>query len=466
MADEGVTVRLSKDKSGNIISTAVNSGNATTGRTLRRMELDYGSIAIKLAVNPEDYTQKEPNKVAINQTKGGAWIDAWGAGIVEITIKGTTGVRGGTTDIDTGYNRWVELRNLFRELYSTITDGEEVKDLIKLYNFTDNEYWYCYPMQNGIELYRSKSRPHMYQYTINLWAIRRIGEPETKSGIIGNPLKNTNTQSSNALTTKSTTVSTSGGNTYKSREVALDSEADSKTTTNTRTKTAENIKDDCITYMNALAPIVGGYHGRISPITGYQCIQNITMQSSGMVSNVSPFTGADLSSEKTLLLAECRFTNRCSVETYEMVTKIAKYSTDVLSPEYSLIAGSTDQERVMQAVSRSKKYDSTVFELMVKYQAKSYIYRNEVNHLKMLLLEGMMIYCELWRIYNQPNESMSTTLTIPNMNTFINNLRAMIMYFDYKSAEASKFYTQDISIQLRYMEKAVTQIITDVIDYL
>ena len=171
MADEGVTVRLSKDKSGNIISTAVNSGNATTGRTLRRMELDYGSIAVKFAVNPEDYTQKEPNKVAITQTKGGAWIDAWGAGIVEITIKGTTGVRGGTTDIDTGYNRWVELRNLFRELYSTITDGEEVKDLIKLYNFTDNEYWYCYPMQNGIELYRSKSRPHMYQYTINLWAI-------------------------------------------------------------------------------------------------------------------------------------------------------------------------------------------------------------------------------------------------------------------------------------------------------
>ena len=187
-------------------SYGASSGNAYKGRPLKRMKLAFKGTEVKFAVNPEDYTQSIPNRVTVTQTKGGAWLDAWGAGVAEITIKGTTGVRGGTTNIDVGYQRWRKLRGLFSEVFNAINDGEEVKDLIALYNYTDNEYWYCYPAQGGLELYRSKSRPHMYQYTLHLLGIREIGQPETSTGVIGNPNQAT---ASNSAVVRSTTPGSS-----------------------------------------------------------------------------------------------------------------------------------------------------------------------------------------------------------------------------------------------------------------
>ena len=442
------------------------SGNAYSGRTLKRMEISYGDTSIKFAVNPEDYTQKEPNKATITQTKGGAWIDAWGAGIVELTIKGITGVKGsGGSDIDTGYQRWKELRNLFRKVYEAITDGEEVTELIKFYNFTDNEYFYCYPTQAGIELYRSKSRPHIYQYTINLWGIRRIGEPETSSGVVGNPLKKSNSGSSPSVTSKNTSVSVASGGIYTTRNVALNSDADKATSTNTKTKTVLNIQEDCLNYLTLMEPIIGGKAGKISPVTGYGCVQNITMQSSGTISNVNSFTGKDLSEKQDLLLSEIKFTSKVSVETYEMYTQIHEYSPDVLSPAYSLSVGPSPKQRVIQAVGKSTAYDSSIYELIIKYQPKSILSKTEVNHLKVILLESMMVYRELYDLYHQVDE-LSTSLTTTNLGILINNIRAMIMYFTFKSTESTQFYKQNVSIELRQLEKILTQVSTDIVDYL
>ena len=301
------------------------SGNAYKGRTIKRMKIEYKDKSIQFAINPEDYTQNEPNKVTITQTKGGAWIDAWGGGIVELTIKGTTGVKGTSNNIDTGYQRWKELRNLIRSVYEEITDGEEVKDLIKFYNFTDNEFWYCYPNQNGIELYRSKSRPNVYQYTINLWGVRRIGQPESSSGVIGNV---TNTSGSSSVTSKNTVTHSASGNSNTLRNALKNSEVDNSTVTNTKTKSVLGIQEDCLKQMTLLEPLIGGKAGKISPVTGFQCTQGITMQSSGTVSNVTAFTGKDLSDTLDLMLSEVRFVSKVSVETYTMVTKIREYSPE------------------------------------------------------------------------------------------------------------------------------------------
>ncbi len=175
------------------------SGNAVNGRRLLRMKLEWEGMEYMFAVNPDDYTQSEPNKATVTQTKGGAWIDAWGEGIKEITIKGTTGVGGssktGTADGDIGYNRWKQLRNLIQHVYDSVEDGQKVA-LMKFYNFTDKEFYYVYPAQGGIELYRSKSRPHIYQYTLHLWAVRRLGEAETERQALGNPVKYLDTSNS------------------------------------------------------------------------------------------------------------------------------------------------------------------------------------------------------------------------------------------------------------------------------
>lgn len=182
--------------------TAVNSpksGNQTNKHPLLRMRLAWKDMDYKFAVNPEDYTQSEPNKATITQTKGGAWIDAWGEGVKEITIKGTTGFAAGRRnddpEMDAGYNRWKGLRNMIQNVYDAVKDGEDVEPMW-FYNYTDNEYFYVYPSQGGIELYRNKARPYIYQYTLHLWAVRRIGQAEKERQVLGNPVKSSRKHSS------------------------------------------------------------------------------------------------------------------------------------------------------------------------------------------------------------------------------------------------------------------------------
>lgn len=451
--------------------TSTTSGNATKGRALKRMKLVFNGTEVKFAVNPEEYTQSEPNKATITQTKGGAWIDAWGAGIVEISIKGTTGVRGTGTSIDTGYNRWKELRGLIRKVYESVDDGQEITDdlLIKFYNYTDNEYYYCYPAQSGIELYRSKSRPHIYQYNIHLWGLRRIGQPKQSVGTIGNPNKKGSSGSS-TQTTKNSKTSTSGGpQVYTTRNSVTESEADKVIVTNTKTKTILGLQEDAYEYLTALEPLIGGKAGKISPITGFQCVQGITIQSSGTISNVTPFDGYELIdvNETDLLLAEVKFISRVSVETYDMVEKIKDYSPDVLSPAYCpLVVGLTNKQKVISAIANSQQYDSTIYVLLEDYVKRSILSKTEVNRIKIILLETMMIYRELYRIYDSNEESLSTTVTMTNIEILLRNIRSVILYFDVTSTDLNKYDRMEISHELRELEKILTQVRTDIIDYL
>lgn len=163
-------------------------GNQAAGRSLLRMKIAWKGQEYSFSVNPEDYTQSEPNKATVTQTKGGAWIDAWGEGIKEITIKGTTGWRGHGSDQDLGFRRWKELRDLIQSVYDDVQDGQKV-ELMEFCNYTDAEFFYVYPAQGGIELFRNKARPYIYQYTLHLWAVRRRDQPEVEHQVLGDPVK-------------------------------------------------------------------------------------------------------------------------------------------------------------------------------------------------------------------------------------------------------------------------------------
>lgn len=467
-ASSSSSTSSSTSSSFSYLENSKTSGNAYSKRNLKRMKLEYDGTTVKFAVNPEDYTQSEPNRATLTQTKGGAWIDAWGGGIRELTIKGTTGVKGTGNSIDTGYNRWKELRNLIRSVYDSVTDGQEIENLIKFYNYTDNEYFYCYPAQGGIELYRSKSRPHIYQYTIHLWVIRKLGEPASSSGAVGNPNKPIDSGSS-TKTTKNQTVETSSGSNAVFSSRITDSQADMITATNTKTKTISGIQEDCREYFTALEPLIGGNSGKISPITGFQCAQGITMQSSGTVSNVTAFTGLDLTSVgeiSTLLMSEIKFISRVSTETYMLYTKIKEYSPDVLSPNYTIIPSMEPKQRIIYTISNSTSYDSTIFEFMVKYQKKLTLSKTETNQLKIILLESMLVYQELYKLYYQ-SEELNTVLTSTNIEVLINNIRAMIMCLNAKyTNQNAKYDRMDISNELRQLEKIFSQVKTDVITYM
>lgn len=152
------------------------SGNKDRANTtLKRIELTFQGFVCKFLVNPENYTQSEPAKMSITQTKNGAFMEAFGAGIVEITFSGTTGFKSGTGDPDMGYQKIKQLRDTIKNVYDNVIDGQEIKDFLSFYNFTDNEYYETYP--DKIELSRNKSQPLLYRYNIHLYCIRKIGQP-------------------------------------------------------------------------------------------------------------------------------------------------------------------------------------------------------------------------------------------------------------------------------------------------
>lgn len=516
----------------------LHSGNGSATSPLKRMELSYKDTVIKFAINPSDYTQKEPNRATITQTKGGAWIDAWGAGIVEFNIKGITGVSGrkmnsnapkviktvntvvqaitGNSGVDVGYQRWKELRDLFRQVYQAVQDGEPVTELIKFYNYTDNEFWYCYPTQNGIELYRSRSKPHIYQYTISLWGLRRIGEPETTTGVIGNPNKETpnegvddsapddtnDTVTADTLASRETdpdaveegdvsisgganqdgdtqtqvdpTATISGGNAYVTKTMSPGTQADVTITTNTRTKTNSIIRDQSNTYAQDLAPLIGGHNGQLSPKTAYNCAKDLSISTTGSVLNIKGFDARTLNRDYTIrtdgrikfhkLIEEVLFANLVSRETYLMQQQILDYSPEVLSPEYVLPIGSTPRERVMQAVERSTKLDSTLYRLITKYQPKYYLSKMDVKYLKLVMLETMMVYRQLYQIAESKGQ-ITTSLTPNNMRTLIKNIDALVIYLETNLNDTNEFFVRNVMWELRKMEYILVQVAADIVEY-
>ena len=448
------------------------SGNGYGKRPLKRMEFVYGNIDITLAVNPEEYTQVEPAKVTLTQTKGGAWIDSWGAGIVEITIKGITGVKGHTNSIDVGYQRFVQLRDLFRKVYSDVKDGEAIGDnkLIKFYNHTDNEFFYCYPKPNGIELYRSKSRPHIYQYSISMYAIKKIGQAKKSVVIIGNPRKSISESTGKVSTTKSTITITKGGGTagVTTSQVA-GSDADRITTTVMRSKANADIVQDAIDCCKNLEPLIGGRQGKISPVTAYQCCLGLTVQSTGTVSNTQEFKLSDFVNESdNILYRNSRFISRVSVETYEIYKAMKQYSPEYMSETFWNVPSLPASQRVIHAALASKDYNSSLIESSLFYRSKSYISKHLFKCIKVILLESMMIYIKLYKVSEVVDFNIPLVLGVTDaqVQNLINNIVALNFYIQLTTTDMNRLYVTNIKSDLRHLEKVHTQIKADIVTYL
>lgn len=170
-------------------------------KTLKRMEFEFDGKFYVFNINPEEYTQTEPSRIVVTQTKGGAWMDDWGSGIAKIIIKGTTGfksksmtqnqvdflnsnlAKGGGSAIWAksefekamiGFTKFKSLRDTVREYYDKYPPGtviNSLKELI-LHNYTDGEHWVVAP--ETFDLFRSTSRPLLYSYNISLICLRPV----------------------------------------------------------------------------------------------------------------------------------------------------------------------------------------------------------------------------------------------------------------------------------------------------
>jgi hypothetical protein len=124
----------------------------------------------KLVVRPEELTRSDASRLSTFQTLGGAWADNFGRGLPTVQLSGITGWGQGSLP-----NGQVEFEALYQLIYvgwhkaraSLVAQGKD-PDLVKLiFNDTlDGFTWLVAP--NQFVLKRSKSRPLLSQYHINL----------------------------------------------------------------------------------------------------------------------------------------------------------------------------------------------------------------------------------------------------------------------------------------------------------
>lgn len=128
---------------------------------------------------PEELTYTHPTRASVIQTLGGAWVDDFGEGIVDITLSGHTGWRANDQTLTTinapkdGMEKAIELRTAFFETFhkermAAAKAGNNPDDSVKMFfvDVLNTALWQVYPV--SMQLRRHKSRPLLYQYQLRL----------------------------------------------------------------------------------------------------------------------------------------------------------------------------------------------------------------------------------------------------------------------------------------------------------
>lgn len=141
---------------------------------------NMGSLGdpITLPIRPEDLTRTEPTRATVHQTLGretSGWVDSFGKGLGTVNISGTTGWHYNPAVGRDGFESFEALNELVVHRYSefkqrAIDSGQDPAGVKLLFvDLLDNFAWSVLP--TTFVLRRSKSRPLLLQYNINLQAV-------------------------------------------------------------------------------------------------------------------------------------------------------------------------------------------------------------------------------------------------------------------------------------------------------
>ena len=127
-------------------------------------------------LRPEEIVYTHPSRGTTVQTLGGAWVDSWGEGLIEVQLNGHTGWRGsfnipGELQL---YNIREMVFRQYHRLRRQFAQSNRDPNLIELI-LADTLNAYAatvYPV--SFQLRRHKTRPLLYQYQIRLVVLRNF----------------------------------------------------------------------------------------------------------------------------------------------------------------------------------------------------------------------------------------------------------------------------------------------------
>ena len=133
------------------------------------------SAVCYLRGTPDELTSSIPTRTGVSQTRGGIWIEDFGRGVSELTMRGITGMRrlphGKTGEIKDGRQIYKELMfvydtylNTRKQLYET---GGDIRDVQMRFHMPMND-WSLIVHPRTWVIRQSKVNPMTYSYEINL----------------------------------------------------------------------------------------------------------------------------------------------------------------------------------------------------------------------------------------------------------------------------------------------------------
>lgn len=133
---------------------------------------------------PEDMTYSHPTRSSAINTIGGAYVDDFGTGIADITVRGNTGYKMEIVDAMTGGTfksgemLFLNLRDFvvgrYHELrYARAQAGQDPDGIeLLLVDTLNTAVWVCYP--RSFQLQRTRQSPFLYRYTLQLWGLEKL----------------------------------------------------------------------------------------------------------------------------------------------------------------------------------------------------------------------------------------------------------------------------------------------------
>lgn len=138
---------------------------------------------MNLTIRPEELTRSEPSRLAVQQTLGGAWADAFDRGVSTISLSGTTGWRG--SFFTSGEDAFLQLRSTAFQGWhdrraKAVSSGQDPTEVQLIFTDTLNTITSIVAPKTFV-LRRSRTSPLLFRYQIQLL---ELGDADDPNGII------------------------------------------------------------------------------------------------------------------------------------------------------------------------------------------------------------------------------------------------------------------------------------------
>lgn len=132
---------------------------------------------LTLQPNPQDITYTRPTRATVIQTLGGAWVDDFGEGVIEVVISGNTGWQigvGGEARIHLFQD--LVVTNFHKSREAKAADGDDPDSIKLILVDTLNIFvGVCYP--SVFEMSKNVSSPLLWNYHIKLLVLDKLFDP-------------------------------------------------------------------------------------------------------------------------------------------------------------------------------------------------------------------------------------------------------------------------------------------------